>query len=48
MGFDGALSAEFTPMAGALICNTNGLAPGLLLDLSQEDFFGIIQAEFSF
>ena len=47
-GFDGTLSAEFTPMAGALIGNTNGLAPGLLLDLSQEDFFGIIQAEFSF
>ena len=32
--FDGTLSAEFTPMAGALIGNTNGLAPGLEFDAS--------------
>jgi len=33
-GFDGTLSAGFTPMAGVLIGNTNGLAPALEFDAS--------------
>jgi hypothetical protein len=46
--FDGKLSVDITPIAGALLGNTNGLAPGLELDASLGPVELYVESEYVF